>query len=100
MSAYTRIMISAKTTAHPPRSSRARRPLVWAALLFVCLGLGACAGGPSVKHAPLTQQREVEALVQLAAYPNSETVTTLVAMQQLLATHREWEGYELFGRLA
>src|SRR5262249_21770152 len=49
---------------------------------------------------PLTQQRPLEALLETAAYPNSDTLLVLVTMQELIATHREWEGYEYFGRLA
>jgi glyoxylase-like metal-dependent hydrolase (beta-lactamase superfamily II) len=51
-------------------------------------------------QAPVTQRRELEALMQLAAYPNSDTSTVLIAMQQFLATRSEWEGYDFFGRLA
>ncbi len=49
---------------------------------------------------PLTQQRPLSALLQAAGYPNSDTLLVLVAMQQLVAAHREWEGYQYFGRLA
>ncbi len=36
----------------------------------------------------------------MAANPNSDTVLILLTMQQLTATHHEWDGYEYFGRLA
>ncbi len=39
-------------------------------------------------------------VVGLAANPNSDTVLILLTMQQLTATHHEWDGYEYFGRLA
>jgi glyoxylase-like metal-dependent hydrolase (beta-lactamase superfamily II) len=40
------------------------------------------------------------ALQETAAYPNSQPVLLMVTMQQLIANHREWDGYEYFGRLA
>jgi glyoxylase-like metal-dependent hydrolase (beta-lactamase superfamily II) len=49
---------------------------------------------------PVTQQRPLSGLLRASAYPNSDTLLVLVTMQQLLATHREWEGYRFFGRLA
>jgi hypothetical protein len=52
------------------------------------------------QKAPLTQQRPLESLLKAAAFPNSDTLLVLVAMQQLLASHREWDGYRYFGRLA
>ena len=59
-----------------------------------------CAGVPPPTKRPLTEQRPISALLKAAAYPNSETLLVLVTMQHLLATHREWEGYAYFGRLA
>jgi glyoxylase-like metal-dependent hydrolase (beta-lactamase superfamily II) len=59
----------------------------------------ACAGEPSPKR-PLTQQREIEGLLKVAAWPGADDVVVVTAMQQLAAAHREWEGYEFFGRLA
>jgi len=53
-----------------------------------------------VQKMPLTQQRPLAALMSVAAYPNSDTLLILVTMQQFMATHREWDGYEYFGRLA
>lgn len=49
---------------------------------------------------PLIEQRPLAALLETAGYPNSDTLLVLVAMQELLSTHREWEGYDYFGRLA
>ncbi len=62
--------------------------------------LAACASVPPPAKAAMTQQRPLDSLLEAAAYPNSETVIVLTAMQQLLARHREWQGYEYFGRLA
>jgi glyoxylase-like metal-dependent hydrolase (beta-lactamase superfamily II) len=81
------------------RSTRARSLWLLAAPLLLWLGATACSGRPSAQ-APLTQRRELETLMQLAAYPNSETTTVLIAMQQFLSTHSEWEGFDFFGRLA
>jgi glyoxylase-like metal-dependent hydrolase (beta-lactamase superfamily II) len=53
-----------------------------------------------VRPTPLTQHRELESLLEVAAYPNADTTVVLIAMQQLMATHQEWQGYEYFGRLA
>jgi glyoxylase-like metal-dependent hydrolase (beta-lactamase superfamily II) len=60
--------------------------------------VAACASTPP--PAAVTQQRPLTALMQASALPGSDTVLVLATMQQLLATHREWEGYEYFGRLA
>ncbi len=49
---------------------------------------------------PLTDQRPLSSLLRAAAYPNSDSLLVLVTMQQLMALHREWEGYRYFGRLA
>src|SRR5260370_37520455 len=53
-----------------------------------------------VRPPSLTQHRELESLLEVAAYPNADTTVVLIAMQQLMATHQEWQGYEYFGRLA
>src|ERR1044071_10056024 len=55
---------------------------------------------PPAMPPPVTQQRPLTALLEAAAYPNSQPVVVLVAMGQLTASHREWQGYEYFGRLA
>ena len=62
--------------------------------------LVACASVPPPAKPAMTQQRPLGALLEAAAYPNSETVVVFTAMQQLLASHHEWQGYEYFGRLA
>jgi glyoxylase-like metal-dependent hydrolase (beta-lactamase superfamily II) len=66
--------------------------------------LAACAVSPSFRPPPtpppLSQQRPLTALLEAAAYPNSQMPVVLVTMQQLTAAHREWQGYEYFGRLA
>ena len=70
------------------------------ATLTVSSLLAACASIPPPEKATVTQQRPLPSLLEAAAYPNSDTVVVLTAMQQLLARHREWEGYQYFGRLA
>ncbi len=75
-----------------------RWALVWA--LACLIGTASCASLPPPRQASFTQQRDVEAYLAVAAYPNAETITILAAMSQLMASHREWEGYEYFGRLA
>jgi len=64
------------------------------------LVLASCAQVPPPPKEPLTQQRPLSALLKAAAYPNSDTAVVLLTMQQLVASHREWEGYQYFGRLA
>ncbi|HEY6002835.1 MAG TPA: MBL fold metallo-hydrolase [Anaeromyxobacter sp.] len=66
----------------------------------ISLALASCAQVPPAQKPPVTQQRPVPALMTASAYPNSDTLLVLVTMQQLMATHREWEGYQYFGRLA
>jgi glyoxylase-like metal-dependent hydrolase (beta-lactamase superfamily II) len=77
--------------------SAARRP---ALAVLSSLLLASCAQNPPPQKPPMTQQRPLAGLLMAAAYPNSDTLLVLVTMQQLIATHREWEGYEYFGRLA
>jgi glyoxylase-like metal-dependent hydrolase (beta-lactamase superfamily II) len=69
-------------------------------VLAPMLLLASCAGVPAHPKPPLTEQRPLAALLELAAYPNSDTVVVMTTMQQLSASHREWEGYAYFGRLA
>jgi glyoxylase-like metal-dependent hydrolase (beta-lactamase superfamily II) len=76
-----------------PRSNK--RALV---LLLASLAFTAC--GTSANEPPIAQPRPLEALLEVAAYPNADTVVVLSTLQQLLASHREWEGYDFFGRLA
>src|SRR5215471_9687589 len=68
-------------------------------LFLLPLTLAACGGIPTAKE-PFTQQRPLAGLLELTAYPNSDPYLALVTMQQLSASHREWQGYEYFGRLA
>jgi glyoxylase-like metal-dependent hydrolase (beta-lactamase superfamily II) len=63
------------------------------------LTFGAC-GTMSAREAPVTQLRPLDALIDVAAYPNADTVVVLSTLQQFLASHREWQGYEYFGQLA
>jgi glyoxylase-like metal-dependent hydrolase (beta-lactamase superfamily II) len=71
-----------------------------AAALAVSSLLASCASSPPPAKEPMTQQRPLTSLLEAAAYPNSDTVVIMTAMQQLLASHRAWEGYAYFGRLA
>jgi glyoxylase-like metal-dependent hydrolase (beta-lactamase superfamily II) len=71
-----------------------------AARLAVTSLLASCASVPPPAKPPVTQQRPLASLLEAAAYPNADTVVILTTMQQLLASHREWEGYQYFGRLA
>jgi glyoxylase-like metal-dependent hydrolase (beta-lactamase superfamily II) len=77
--------------------SRARRAALAASSGLL---LAACTATPPAQKPPVTQQRPLSALLRASAYPNSDTLLVLVTMQQLMATHREWEGYEYFGRLS
>ncbi len=79
------------------RPAPRRTPLATMMSLFV----SSCAGAPpSPPPPPLTQQRPLAALLDAASQPNAATVLLLVTMQQLMATHRERQGYDYFGRLA
>ena len=80
-----------------PNHSGARRA---ALAITSSLALASCAQVPPPAKAPFTQQRPLTSFLTAAAYPNSDTLVVLVAMQQLMASHREWEGYQYFGRLA
>jgi glyoxylase-like metal-dependent hydrolase (beta-lactamase superfamily II) len=80
------------------RSRSAPRHAVLATLLS--LFSPSCAGTPPPAEPPRTQQRPLASLLDTAALPNSDPQLLLVTMQQLLATHREREGYDYFGRLA
>jgi glyoxylase-like metal-dependent hydrolase (beta-lactamase superfamily II) len=78
-----------------------RKKWAWSMrLLLLCSSLAALSCAGHRQKPPLTQQRELEAVLRVAAYPNSETFVVLVAMQQLMANRREWDGYEYFGKLA
>jgi len=69
------------------------------ALLLASLAFTAC-GTTSARELPAAQPRPLEALLDVAAYPNSEPLVVMSTLQQLLASHQEWRGYEFFGRLA
>jgi glyoxylase-like metal-dependent hydrolase (beta-lactamase superfamily II) len=77
-------------------SSASRAAMAASCLLLIA----SCAQIPPAKKPPVTQQRPLSGLLKASAYPNSDTLLVLVTMQQLMATHREWEGYQFFGRLA
>jgi len=89
------------TTQFEKLTERKRpRSGTWAlALVMASLAFSAC-GTMSAKEAPVTQLRPLDALLDVAAYPNADTVVVLSTLQQLLASHREWQGYDYFGRLA
>ena len=81
--------------------TKLNRPDARAGVAVLCsVVLASCAQIPPPPEPPFTQQRPLTGLLKAAAYPNSDTLLVLVTMQQLLATHREWEGYQYFGRLA
>ncbi|HEX4461218.1 MAG TPA: MBL fold metallo-hydrolase, partial [Polyangia bacterium] len=69
-------------------------------LTTAALVVASCASTPPPAAPPLTQQRPLGALMTAAAYPNADTQLLLVTMAQLMASHREREGYDYFGRLA
>jgi glyoxylase-like metal-dependent hydrolase (beta-lactamase superfamily II) len=62
--------------------------------------LSACGAVPPARPAPVAQPRPLAGLLEAATYPNADPLLLLTAMQQLTATHQEWQGYALFGRLA
>jgi len=75
------------------------------AALASMLVVAACAVAPTYKPPTtqppaMTQQRPLTALLEVAAYPNSQPAVVMTTMQQLSAAHREREGYDYFGRLA
>jgi glyoxylase-like metal-dependent hydrolase (beta-lactamase superfamily II) len=81
------------------RHERPRSGVAVLALLLASLAVTAC-GTMSAKEPPVAQARPLDALLEVAAYPNADTVVVLSTLQQLLASHREWQGYDFFGRLA
>jgi glyoxylase-like metal-dependent hydrolase (beta-lactamase superfamily II) len=76
-----------------------RKPIVRLLALLTLVVLAGCSAVPSAKPR-VTQNRELEAFKTIAAYPDSNVRVVLVAMQEFLAAHREWEGYDYFGKLA
>lgn len=88
------------------RAARVRSKL---AILMIAIGLvgvagltvvAANSGGLPPPKPPLTQQRPLESLMEVAAYPNADAVTLLATMSLFQASHREHEGYDYFGKLA
>jgi len=82
-----------------PRHERSQKGKWALALLLTSFAFSAC-GTMSATEAPVGQLRPLDALLEVAAYPNADTVVVLSTFQQLLASHREWQGYDFFGRLA
>ncbi|HEY3595122.1 MAG TPA: MBL fold metallo-hydrolase [Polyangiaceae bacterium] len=81
-------------------SSRLWRRFLSPALILAAVALLASCGSTPTPKPPLTQQRPLEALLEMAAYPNSDNVVVFITMQELLASHRAWEGYAYFDKLA
>jgi glyoxylase-like metal-dependent hydrolase (beta-lactamase superfamily II) len=84
------------------KTSGGTRPTPWTTLglaIGLCAIASACSTIPETKPS-LSQQRDLEALKEVAAYPASDVVVVLTTMQQFIASRREWEGYEYFERLA
>jgi len=84
---------------NPTRHERPRTRTWVFALALASLAAGAC-GRMSAKETPVSQLRPLDALLEVATYPNADTVVVLSTLQQLIASHREWQGYDFFGRLA
>lgn len=71
----------------------------WVLIAFVVFSLSACSTArPS--QPPLLEDRPLSALMETAAYPNSQPLVLIIAMQQFVSNHREWDGYDYFGKLA
>src|SRR5436190_3374712 len=84
-----------------PRLNRQGEPMATLNRFVLPLLLAsACGAVPPPLKPPVTQQRPLAALLEASAYPNSSTVLILTTLQQILALHREWDGYQYFGRLA
>ena len=87
----------------PGNPSHARGLLVAVltlSLLAASYAMASSPRPPRPRPRPLTRQRPLTALLKAAAYPNAEPLIVVLTMQQLAAAHREWDGYEYFGRLA
>jgi glyoxylase-like metal-dependent hydrolase (beta-lactamase superfamily II) len=87
--------MTTSSTVHVSHRHAWLASLALAALLI----LSSCGGTPPPKP-PLTQQQPLEALLKVAAFPNSENLVLFITMQEFLASHREWEGYAYFDKLA
>jgi glyoxylase-like metal-dependent hydrolase (beta-lactamase superfamily II) len=48
---------------------------------------------------PLTQNRDLDALVIVSAYPNAEDAVLMLTAQEFMAAGRDYEGYQHFRRL-
>ncbi len=75
----------------------------FATIVATCGSLlaGSCASvPPHSRKPPLTEQRPLSSLLEVSAYPNADQRVLFMTMQQLMASHREWDGYRHFGRLA
>ena len=84
----------------PKTNSRSDSAVTLILAAALAAALAACARVPPPARPPFTQPRPLAALMETAAYPNSDIVLVLLTMQQLGAMHREWDGYEYYGRLA
>ena len=70
-----------------------------AAAASLSLFLAACS--TTARPQPtLSQNREVEAFAEAAAWPNAEPLTAIIAAQEFIASRHERDGYEYFHRLA
>jgi glyoxylase-like metal-dependent hydrolase (beta-lactamase superfamily II) len=66
--------------------------------LACVIGALSCGSMPTPRP-PLTSNHTLDSLMKLAAFPNAEPVVVLAAMQEFMASHREWEGYAYFAKL-
>src|SRR5580765_7640651 len=98
MSAYTHKETAMYTRFDNPTRHERPRTRTWV-LALASLAASAC-GRMSAKETPVSQLRPLDALLEVATYPNADTVVVLSTLQQLIASHREWQGYDFFGRLA
>jgi glyoxylase-like metal-dependent hydrolase (beta-lactamase superfamily II) len=70
------------------------------AFALACMVAALSCGSTPTQRPPLTSNHTLDSLEKLAAFPNAEKVVVLAAMQEFMASHREWEGYAYFGKLA
>ncbi len=83
----------------PPLQTTRTKLQRWALTTCSTFLLFACSTDRPSKP-PLLEGQPLSALMQTAAYPNSRIVVLVTAMQQFMSNHREWDGYDYFGRLA